>query len=66
MSSDFYDPASSQAQEGLLVSIRADPTVQDGMVVTASACWLGQVILKSNSVHIWWQSCQTFHKWLMH
>ena len=53
MSFDFYGPASSQAQEGLLVSFRADPTVQDGMVVRASACWLGQAILKSNSVHIW-------------
>jgi len=53
MSINFYGPASSQVQEGLLVSFRADPTVQDGMVVGASACWLGQVILKSNSVHIW-------------
>jgi hypothetical protein len=52
MSFDFYGPASSQAQEGLLVSFRDDPTVQDGMVVTASASWFGQVILKSNSVHI--------------
>lgn len=50
---NFYGPASSQAQEGLLVSFRADPTVQDGMVVRASVCWLGQVILKSNSVQIW-------------
>jgi hypothetical protein len=49
----FYGPASSQAQERLLVSFKADPTVQDGMVVRASACWLGQVILKSTSVHIW-------------
>jgi hypothetical protein len=28
MSFDFYGPASSQAQEGLLVSFRANPTVQ--------------------------------------
>jgi len=53
MSFNFYGPASSQAQEGLLVSFRDDPTVQDGMVVRASASWFGHVILKSNSVHIW-------------
>ena len=53
MSFDFYGPASSQDQERLLVSFKAAPTVQDGMVVRASACWLGQVILKSTSVHIW-------------
>jgi len=52
MSFNFYGPASSQAQEELLVSFRADPTVQDGMVVRASACWLRHVILKSNSIHI--------------